>query len=191
MRLVRVAAAAVASVAVLVACSDGETANDTLPSTSTSASADPSETLQPLGPPDFPVPTEAREPTPDGAVKALEYYLDLIQRQSTKDGGPLRELSNDCTFCSFLADRADADAAAGYVYKGGIISTDDLRLPATDGIVAEFAFSASQTAVEVLDLNGQPVAGRGQEAVSDISAAAAMSWDASIKAWLMTQLSFG
>jgi hypothetical protein len=190
MRLVRVTVAAAATATVLVGCSDGGTANETLPPTSTAAS-ETSGVLTPLGPVDFPVPDEARKETPEGALAALKYYLDLIPRQSAKDGDPLRQLSSNCSFCEFLATRADSDASAGMTYNGGVITTNDLNLPAIRGNVAEFAFSASQSAVEVIDANDEPAEGRGQVAVSGVSAAAAMTWDAGIQAWLMTQLSFG
>jgi hypothetical protein len=189
MRLARGAAAALVSITLLTGCSDGGTANQTLPSTSSTA-AETSESLPPLGPANFPVPDEARQQSPEGALRALTYYLDLIPRQSARDGEPLRQLSRGCSFCDFLADRADADASAELTYRGGVITTADLHLPAINGTTAEFAFSASQTAVEILDAGGKSAEGRGQPAVSGLSAAAAMTWDASRRAWLMTQLSF-
>ena len=189
MRLGRTAAAAVAAMAVLAGCSDGDTANETLPPVSSSA-APTSEALQPLGPPDFPVPPSARENTPEAATAALSYYLELIPRQSATNGDPLRELSKKCSFCDFLADRADENAAANLSYIGGAIAVSELSPPAIRGDVAEFVFSASQGAVHIVDQNGHPVEGRGQAAASGLRAAAAMEWDSSTRAWLVTQLTF-
>ena len=189
MRLGRATAAAAVGVAVLAGCSDSGTANETLPPV-TSSAAPTSEALKPLGPPDFPLPLAARRATPEGATAALSYYLELIPRQSARDGEPLRQLSKDCSFCEFLATRADENAAANLSYNGGAIMTDGLRPPAFNDSVAEFAFSASQSAVEILDRNGQPVVGRGEAAISGLSGAAAMQWDESLDAWLMTQLKF-
>ncbi|MFQ1003269.1 hypothetical protein [Modestobacter sp. SSW1-42] len=176
-------------IAVLTSCSDGETTNETLPPVSSSA-APTSEALKPLGPADFPVPDEARRNTPEAATAALKYYLELIPRQSARDGEPLRDLSNQCSFCDFLADRADENAAAGLTYRGGQIAASELSSPALRGSIAEFVFSASQSAVEIVGADGQPVEGRGQSAVSGLSAAAAMQWDPLAQAWLMTQLTF-
>ena len=189
MRLGRATAAAAVGVAVLAGCSDSGTANETLPPL-TSSAAPTTEALQPLGPPDFPVPLSARENTPEAATEALSYYLELIPRQSAKGGDALRKLSKDCSFCEFLANRSDENAAAGLSYLGGEIAVSELSPPAVRGEVAEFVFSASQSAVQIVDQTGQPVEGRGQSAAAGLSAAAAMEWDSSTQAWLMTQLTF-
>ncbi|QXG74657.1 hypothetical protein KUM42_12260 [Modestobacter sp. L9-4] len=175
--------------AVLAGCSDAGTANETLPPI-TSSAAPTSETLQPLGPPDFPLPKEARQRTPEAATAALTYYLELIPRQSSTGGESLRQLSTGCTFCEFLAARADENASAGLDYRGGDITVSELSQPALRAATAEFVFSAAQSAVEVVGPDGQPVEGRGQAAVSGLRAAAAMQWDDTTQAWLMTQLTF-
>src|SRR4051794_26604224 len=107
MRLVRVAAVVLAGAAVLTGCSDGGTANETLPSTSTTA-AETSEALEPLGPPDLPMPAEAREQTAAGAQVFLTYYVALMnhaQEQSTSRF--VRDLSVDCSTCISFADGID------------------------------------------------------------------------------------
>ncbi len=190
MRLAQVTAGVLVAVAALTGCSAKEPANDTLPTPSATA-AEATPTLPPLGPPDFPVPAEARQMSPVGALAALEYYLELISLGGRHGGQPLRDLSVGCTFCSFLADRYDTDAHDGYTYSGGRITPADLNLPAINGTDAEFAFSASQSPVQILTTEGTPVPGRGQDAIFDLSAAAAMTWDDNKVAWLMTQLSFG
>jgi hypothetical protein len=168
-------------------CSSKQEANDTLPSAAETSS---SPALQPLGPPDFPVPDEARTQDAAGAEAALRYYLALVTHQQAKDGQPLRDLSRDCDFCNFLAARADEDAAAGYTFKGGDIAVEDMSPPALHKGLAEFAFSAGQSAVVVVGADGQPVPGRGEAKLSGLSGAAAMTWSNDLSAWLMTQLSF-
>jgi hypothetical protein len=187
MRLVPVAAAAVVWVAVLAGCSDGGTANETLPSSSTAA-AQTTESLPPLGPADFPLPDEAREQTPEGAEAALRYYLELTTRQSGKTGKPLRDLSRDCSFCTFLADRYDSDAAAGYVITGGDFIIESFSPPAVHDDIAEFALSVTQTAVTVTGPDGQPVADRGSAELKGISLGASMTWSSQGRVWILNQL---
>jgi hypothetical protein len=186
MRLARVAAGALVGVAVLAGCSSKEPASETLPTPSPTAAA--SEALPPLGPADFPMPAEAREKTPAGAEAALRYYLELVSRQAGISGQPLRDLSRDCDFCDFLADRYDQDAAAGYVVEGGQITIEDLSSPAVNGEVAELAVALSQSSVTVLDAIGQTVEGRGEAARQGISVGAAMTWSQSQRGWIMNQL---
>lgn len=168
-------------------CSSTPQASTSLPSTS---SAQPSSTLPPLGPPDFPVPDKARTQDAAGAEAALRYYLSLIAHQSGKAGQPLRDLSHDCGFCTFVADRADQDAAAGYGFQGGAITVENMPAPAIHDGTAEFAFTAGQSRVTVTARGGSPVPGRGDEAVTGYQGAAAMNWDASRRAWIVTQLFF-
>ncbi|WP_448626020.1 hypothetical protein [Geodermatophilus sp. URMC 64] len=175
------------SAALVSGCSSPQQANETLPSAAeTSASPE----LEPLGPPDFPVPDEARTQDAAGAEAALRYYLDLVTHQHAESGQPLRDLSRDCSLCMFLADRADQDAAAGYVVDGGGITVIDMPTPAVDGALAEFSFSVSQGPVEVRGPDGAPVPGRGSEAAPVLIGAAAMEWSSTNRAWIVTQLFF-
>src|SRR3954452_17635339 len=99
MRWVRAAAAAVVGVALLTGCSEERQANATLPST-TSAAAESTEALPPLGPPDLPMPAEAREKTAAGFQSFANYYLTLVNRlQVDLDASYLRELSRGCETC--------------------------------------------------------------------------------------------
>jgi hypothetical protein len=181
-------ATGLAVVAVLASgCSEPQQASETLPS---AVETSESPALEPLGPPDFPVPDEARVQDAAGAEAFLRYYLELVERQASRGGQPLRDLSLDCSFCQFLADRADEDAAAGYQYVGGVLTIDSMSPPAVTGALAEFAFSASQSAVQILDADGNPVSGRGADAISNLSGAAAMNWSSTAQVWLMTQLRF-
>lgn len=188
MRLAPGAVGALVGVVLLAGCSSGpEPANDTLPSAAPT-SAEASETLTPLGPPDLPMPPEAREQTPAGAEAFLRYYLALVTHQAGKDGESLRALSRDCRFCDFIADRYDQDAAAGYTYRGGAMSIDSLSPPAMNGDLAEFSFTLSQGAVDILGPNGAAVTGRGEVQQLGLNAGASMTWSPSTRSWLMNQL---
>jgi hypothetical protein len=186
MRLARVAAGALVGVAVLAGCSSKEPANETLPTPSSTTAAN--EAFPPLGPADFPVPAEAREKTQAGAEAALRYYLDLLTHQAGMSGQPLRDLSKDCSFCDFLADRYDQDVAAGYAYQGGDIAVIDMSSPAISGEVAEFSFALSQAAIEIVDSDGQSVAGRGEPEHQYPNVGASMTWSEAEAAWYMNQL---
>jgi hypothetical protein len=183
----RLVAGLAIAAAVLGGCSSKQGANDTLPS-ATETSASP--TLEPLGPADFPVPDEARTQDAAGAEAALRYYLNLVSHQHGKDGQPLRDLSRHCDLCTFLADRTDQDAAAGYTVEGGGTTVTDMAAPAVAGSHAEFSFSISQAAVVVQAPDGSLVAERQSEAIPLLNGAAAMDWDSSEQAWMLTQLFF-
>src|SRR4051812_13573990 len=104
MRLVRVAAAGAAGGAVLSGCSDGETANETLPATSTTA-AESSASLPPLGPPDLPMPDEAREQTADGAEAFIRYYMSVYtSAEGSMDTTYLDQFSQGCETCDRIVD---------------------------------------------------------------------------------------
>ncbi|MGY1839689.1 MULTISPECIES: hypothetical protein [unclassified Modestobacter] len=186
MRRVRLAAALTIGAAVLTGCSSEQQANQTLPSmSSTTASAD---ALPPLGPPDFPMPDEAREMTPEGAEAGLRYYLDLITHQANVGGEALRDLSRDCDFCNFLAQRADEDAATGFHSAGGEVTIDLSGPPAIRGNIAEAAFSLEQAPITVVDRSGQPVPDRGSGLVTGVSVGASMTWSSSQQYWVVNQL---
>lgn len=172
---------------VLAACSGAPQASTSLPSTS---SAKPSSTLPPLGPPDFPVPDKARTQDAAGAKAALTYYLELSARQQAKSGQPLRDLSRGCELCTFLADRADQDAAAGYTIEGGQATIEEMPQPAVHEGVAEFALTISQAAVAVRDHSGNPVPDRGSGPIDRLTGAAMLTWSPISQAWIVTQLFF-
>src|SRR4051812_33591973 len=141
MRLVRVAAAVAAGVAVLSGCSDGETANETLPATSTTA-AESSASLPPLGPPDLPMPDEARSESAGGAEAFLRYYIDLLNHSTGNlDTYPLRDLTTNCQTCLAFADGLDGVADENQAIEGAkfvINGVSDARLEAG---AAEFSVS--------------------------------------------------
>ena len=92
----RVVAAATVAAAVLSGCSERQEANDTLP-TATGEPTPTAEELPPLGPADFPMPGEAREKTPEGAVEFTRYYVSLIEYVADRgslDSQPLLDLQS-------------------------------------------------------------------------------------------------
>ncbi|MGY1750923.1 hypothetical protein [Modestobacter sp. SYSU DS0511] len=173
--------------AVLAGCSSEQQANQTLPSAS-AAAAESREALPPLGPPDLPMPDEAREMTPEGAEAGLRYYLALITHQAGVDGQPLRDLSRDCDFCTFIADRYDEDAAAGYEYHGGDVVVDLSTPPALTEQVAEFSFLLTQSEIRIVDGSGAPVDGRGQARAENLNTGARMTWSQGMQCWLVNQI---
>jgi len=187
MRMVRVTAAVAASVALLAGCSRGEQANETLPSSSTSTSAEPSETtpaLPPIGPADFPMPVEARKKTEAGAEAFLDYYIAVEARSD--EGEPIRQISSECAVCRYVADQKDADLAKGYQSSGGDGPTTVIE-SIVQGDQANVIFSTSASEVSVVDANGLPVPDRGDPAVTSLELDAFMVWDVGRTTWLMTE----
>jgi hypothetical protein len=188
MRWGRAAAAAAVAIAVLTSCSSGETANETLPPV-TSSAAPTSEALQPLGPPDFPVPVEARVETAAGASAFVDYYISLMNRaqtQLTTDG--LRELSNSCDACESFADGIDSYTKANYTIKGGGIQLNGTSEPAMINNQAEFSISVTQLAMDVLESNGNRLSELSATKTAFPASGAATVWSAGQDSWLMAEL---
>lgn len=181
--------AVVCGTALLTGCSGAQQASTTLPPTSAPATV-ASATLPPLGPPDLPMPAEARQQTPEGFNAFSRYYVGLVNRLDTDlDSTYLRQLSRGCTTCDRIAADADSDAAKGYRYQGGGI-TISAQAPAhltADG--AENAFTAEQAAYTVVDSTGAPVPGLSGAALAHLPAGAQGVWSGDH--WVMTNLSFG
>jgi hypothetical protein len=192
MRWVRAAAAALVGVALLAGCSEERQANATLPST-TSAAAESTEALPPLGPPDLPMPPEARANTAEGAAAFVDYYLRLINRTNADmDPQYLRQLASQCITCARLADETATDAAAGYHYVGGELTVDgDLSAALTEPGRAEAAFLVDQAPLEVQDSNGQPVNDLTFDAIDNMSSGSSAVWDDDLKTWRMSDLTLG
>ena len=187
MRLARVAAGALVAMTVLAGCSSKEPASDTLPSAAPT-SAEPSETLPPLGPPDFPMPAEAREQTPSGASAFTAYYIDLSNHLlRSLDSQPIRDLSQQCDVCSQLADGYDADRVAGYRYDGGTLSIRSAGEPMVADGRAEIAFILDQSAVTVVTATGEVVAEKSSEAYT-LNGGISLTWDTGRHTWLTTRL---
>jgi hypothetical protein len=99
----RLLAGLAAGAVVLSGCSERQEAADTLPEADATPSASEPE-LPPLGPPDLPMPAEARTQDAAGAEAFVRYYIDLINRTSTvMDAAPLREFSDGCEDCERIA----------------------------------------------------------------------------------------
>ncbi|WP_409331678.1 DUF6318 family protein [Trujillonella humicola] len=186
----RTTAALVVAAALLSGCSEQQPANETLPQTT----AEPSQTaeaLPPLGPPDLPMPPEARTQDAEGAEAFVRYYVALINRTSTiMDAAPMREFSDECADCDRIAADTEEDAAAGYRYRGGELTITWIQALEPDSD-AEVAFLADQAALSVLDAAGQPVPELTFEAVDQVSSGASLRWDSELASWLITELTLG
>ncbi|MGY1605245.1 DUF6318 family protein [Geodermatophilus sp. SYSU D00815] len=172
--------------AVLVSgCSSKQEANDTLPTAEETTS---SPTLEPLGPPDFPVPEEAREESDEGARLAAEYFLALTGYAiDNLESSPLRELSHDCAYCSNLAQTIESEAAAGHRFVGGeVLVGSDAQVSRT-GPSAEVYLGVRQSALDVIDASGQSVPGRAQPEF-DVSASVLLHWNKATRSWIVTQV---
>jgi hypothetical protein len=186
MRLVRGAAAAAVGIAVLAGCSDGGTANQTLPPTSTTAA----ETSATHGPSDLPMPRSAQQRTAEGFNSFTDYYIRLINRlQANLDSQYLREFSRNCETCDRLATDADSDASRNYRYSGGTLVITAIAPPSLTEEGAEVAFTLDQAAYSVLTASGEPVEGLTGDAVTGLPAGMVGVW--AVDHWVVTNLSFG
>jgi hypothetical protein len=151
----RLVAGLAAGAVLLSGCSGQQEANDTLPGADASPSASEAE-LAPLGPPDLPMPAEARTQDAAGAEAFVRYYIDLINRTSTvMDAAPLREFSSNCEECSRIATDAENDAAAGYRYDGGKLTITWIEAFRT-GRNDRVGLVIDQAALRVTDQDGNP-----------------------------------
>jgi hypothetical protein len=189
MRPMRVAAAAVVGVAMLAGCSDGGTANETLPSTSTSA-AQPSPRLAPLGPGDLPLPAAARDRTTAGVEAFTDYYIALINRlQSDLDSTYLRLFSRNCAGCDRIAGDADSDKASGFAYRGGTLTLTSKGNAALREDGGEIAFIVDQSPLEVVDSSGNPVPDLVFAQKTGLPGGLSTVWQKDH--WVVSALSFG
>ncbi|MGY1769974.1 DUF6318 family protein [Blastococcus sp. SYSU D00813] len=188
----RTTAALAVAAAVLSGCSDEQPANDSLPEPSTQAS-ESEDALPPLGPPEFPVPDEARQKTPEGALAFTQYYIALIEYTAdhTADPQPLLELSSGCGTCTRIAQSFADDRAAGNVYDDVTIQFTAAGPGILTGGQADVGFVLSQSAVVVRDAQGSPVEDRSSEATTDLQSGALLEWRADWHAWLITTLTIG
>ncbi|WP_299955026.1 DUF6318 family protein [uncultured Modestobacter sp.] len=187
MRLVRTVAATAVGVALLAGCSNGGTANETLPSASSSA-AETSESLPPLGPPDMPMPAEAREKTEAGAIAASRYFIQLTVRAYQQgDTEPVLNLSRDCEYCKDLTTGVTEDQTAGNRISGGDVTFVDPGQARLDGDNVETAFTVDQTSLSVFGPDGEEIADRAQPSFRVFTALAA-TWSPQLQAWLVNQV---
>jgi hypothetical protein len=187
----RLLAGLAAGAVVLSGCSERQEAADTLPEADATPSASEPE-LPPLGPPDLPMPAEARTQDAAGAEAFVRYYIDLINRTSTvMDAAPLREFSDGCEDCERIASNVEADATAGYSYSGGRVEIIEIPAPLIKQFTAEMALVVDQSALKVVDATGTPVADLSSDAFSGLSGGAALTWDQGRRTWLITTLTLG
>jgi hypothetical protein len=186
----RLLAGLAAGAVVLSGCSERQEAADTLPEADATPSASEPE-LPPLGPPDLPMPAEARTQDAAGAEAFVRYYIDLINRTSSvMDAAPLREFSDGCTECNRIASNTEVAAANGQVFRDGEISIIQMGKPLIADGTAQLALRVDQARFVVVDASGTSVDG-GSEAYTNISGGVALEWNSSDMTWSMTQLTFG
>ena len=186
----RLVAGLAAGAVVLSGCSEEQAASDSLPEADASPSTS-EPALPPLGPPDLPMPDEARTQDAAGAEAFVRYYIDLINRTSTvMDAAPLREFSQGCLDCNRIAAATEEAASAGQDYEGGEMTVLQSGKPLIVGTTAQMALRIDQAKFDVLDAAGSPAQG-GSPAYSNVSGGAALKWDATQNTWIMTDFSFG
>jgi hypothetical protein len=183
-----VAAAAVA----LAGCgSEGQQASTDLPPVSTSAAESMPE-LSPLGPPDLPMPAEARVQDEAGAEAFVRYYIELINRSSgVMDAQPLRDLSDGCFDCNRIADNIDTDAMAGYQYENGILTITDLYQAEVEDEAAKLGFFVDQAPLRVVDSSGIVNDELSSGELPNLSSGALLDWDSERVTWIMKILTLG
>jgi hypothetical protein len=173
--------------ALLSGCSQKTEANDTLPSTST---APTTEDLPQVGPPDFPVPDEARAKDAAGAEAFLRYWIDLLNRQQAIPAGqPLRDLGPECRECLRIARVYDEAAAAGNHYVGGLLTVVNVATPMLDGDQTTVAFTAREDAVQLVDAAGTAL--ESLDAAPDLSSGIGLAWSETDRGWLVTDMTLG
>ena len=187
---VRLAAGLLAATAVLTGCSEKQPARDTLPS-QTAAETTPGP--PPLGPAEFPVPDEAREKTPAGALEFVRYYVGLTKflAEEAADPEPLIELSQDCRTCNKIAQSFMDDRAASYTYREYAYEFTEYGPARIDGDSAELGFRYVQGPITVVDPAGQVVAERSAATPTELQSGALLTWRADLQSWVITGLTVG
>ena len=172
----------------LTGCSEKQQANETLPPASATPSA---EELPPLGPPDFPVPDEARTKDAAGAEAFLRYYVDLLNRQRPLlDGEPLQDLGPNCQTCARIAKNYEEAAAAGHRYEGGELTLNDVVEPSLADDQASLVFGIKQDAVRIVDATGT-VVNPGLPLRPNLGSGMTLVWSAADQSWLVEGMTLG
>ncbi|MCW2742470.1 MAG: uncharacterized protein JWR45_2892 [Blastococcus sp.] len=186
----RLGAGLVLTASLLSGCSAKQEANQTLP---TSSAAETTPELPPLGPEDFPVPAEAREKTPEGAVEFVRYYVGLAKflAQNSTDAQPLLDLSQDCDICGQIAASLQEDFAAGYSYRDYDYSFKETGPGLIHGETAEMGFVYVQGPITVLDPTGNVVRDRSSGRTAELQSGAVLLWRNDLQSWAITTLTVG
>lgn len=182
---------ALVGTALLSGCSERQEASATLPPASaappTSAAA-----LPPLGPPDLPMPDEARAQTPEGAQAFVRYYIDLINRTSTvMDAAPLREFSDGCRDCNRIATNVEEHAALGHDYQGGQVVIGNVLAPVMGDGEASVPLYVGQTPLVVRDGSGTVLSDESSDEIPEMYAGIGLRWDDTRQTWLMQDFTVG
>ncbi|TFV91544.1 hypothetical protein E4P40_05820 [Blastococcus sp. CT_GayMR20] len=187
---VRLAAGLVAATAVLTGCSEKQEANETLP---TNGAAETTPELPPLGPEDFPVPAEAREMTPEGAVAFVRYYVGLTKfvAENSLDPEPLLQLSQDCRTCIRIAQSLDEDRAANRRYTEYAYEFTGYGPAMLDGETAQMGFLYVQGPITVVDQAGKVVTDRSAPTPVELQSGAVLLWKPEQATWVITGLTVG
>jgi hypothetical protein len=175
----------------LVGCSEKQEAN-TLPSTSSVAPTE--EELPPLGPEDYPVPTGARNKTPEGALAFAKYYMSLGTEigQGDYPSRFLLDLSTpDCRLCDRVAASFAEDEAAGYKHVGSSHTFEEYALPRIAGDTAELGFVYAQSAYTVVDAKGRDVPSEAAAASGELQSGMLLEWRSDLDCWLVSNLTIG
>ncbi|WP_137158418.1 DUF6318 family protein [Blastococcus sp. CCUG 61487] len=185
----RLSVAVVAAV-LLSGCSEEQEASESLPPASSAA---PGEDLPSLGPDSFPVPPDAREKTPEGALAFAEYYLQLGIEIGSGNAPPeaLGQLSASCDLCQQVISSLKQDVAAGYRHVGGSMTFAEYALPRLDGDAAEVGFVYSQSAYKVVDADGQEVPSRSAPATGELQSGMFLEWRDDLRSWTVDSLTIG
>ncbi|CCG04420.1 conserved protein of unknown function [Blastococcus saxobsidens DD2] len=175
---------------VLTGCSERQEASTTLPTTE---AAPTTEALPTLGPADFPVPEEAREQTPEGAVEFVRYYVALTKHLAvnSRDPEPLLQLSQDCRTCNQIAQALTADLAASYSYREYAYEFDEYGPALVDGETAEVGFAYVQGPITAVDQAGQIVPDRSAATPEELQSGASLLWNEDLQSWVITGLTVG
>ncbi|WP_346619298.1 DUF6318 family protein [Blastococcus montanus] len=167
----------------LTGCSEKQEANTTLPTNA----APTTEALPPLGPPDLPMPAEAREQTAEGAQAFTEYYVEVYNHaMRSLDTSYMRDLSRECETCDQLADQVDRVAASEQEYDGGQVTIVGSTPPYLTGDEAQLVFDVKQAPLSIT-MDDQPIEGRSFPEHATSGGGGILHWDDARATWVMRQ----
>ena len=170
--------------ALLTGCSEKIEANDTLPTSSPSPTT---EELAPLGPPDMPMPQEAREQTAEGAEAFTAYYIEIYNHAlRTLDTTFMHELSSGCESCDQLAEQLETASARGQGIEGGEMRIVGSTPPYLHDDVAELVFDIAQAPISATQ-DGKPIEGRSYPGSESSGGGGVLRWDEERTTWILTQ----
>jgi hypothetical protein len=165
-------------------CSEKHEANDTLPSAN---AAETTEEPAPLGPPDLPMPEEARQQTAEGADAFTKYYVEIYNHAlETLDTTYMRDLSSGCDTCDELADQVDQVLSNGEGLEGGQMRIVAATPPYLTGEEAHLVFDTVQEQVSVTQ-DGTAIEGRTFPQFATSGGGGMLRWDDARTTWLFVQ----